>query len=299
MTDVLSEILSHLDLRGLRCTRLEAAGVWSWRFPPRPIVKLVAVLKGSAWLVPGGAEPIRLDAGDTFVLAGAADYVVASDPALPPRDGMRDFDWARSDVARHGGDDTVMLGGGFVVDGGTAGLLLDAVPRVIRVRADDPAAPVLHASLRLLDDEIASGRMGATAAARRLAELLLIQAMRAWASRGEPGATGWLRGLGDPRIGSALRLMHGDPGQRWTVAGLARETGMSRSAFAARFAGTVGMPPLAYLTRWRMERARAALRAGDRLARVARVSGYGSESAFGIAFKRHFGEPPGRYRARR
>jgi AraC-like DNA-binding protein len=106
---------------------------------------------------------------------------------------------------------------------------------------------------------------------------------------------GWIGALSDPKIGAGLRLLHRDVSRNWKVEELARSVGMSRSAFALRFKTLVGVPPLDYLLRWRMQRARDLLRRNDNVATVAFRLGYQSESAFGNAFKRIYGRSPKRY----
>ena len=124
----------------------------------------------------------------------------------------------------------------------------------------------------------------------------MIQALRAWLET-DPGArTGWLGALQDEQIGPAITLIHRDPARDWTVESLARELAMSRSAFAARFTALVGEPAIAYVTRWRMQVAVAALR--DERATVGELAGRlaPSEAAFARAFKRQTGMPPGAVR---
>jgi transcriptional regulator GlxA family with amidase domain len=105
--------------------------------------------------------------------------------------------------------------------------------------------------------------------------------------------------MADPRIGAALSLIHQNPGRGWTVGELGAAAGMSRSAFAVRFKDLVGLSPADYLLRWRMQRARNALRRGEAsVHRIALEAGYRSASAFGNAFKRVFGRPPRRYAER-
>lgn len=146
--------------------------------------------------------------------------------------------------------------------------------------SDDPASPIRV--------EIA---------VRRLADALFIQLVRVWLESQPAASRGWLGALGDPVVGAALGQLHRDPAQPWTVATLAQEVGLSRSAFAARFTQLVGEPPLHYLTRWRMHLAVALLRDETLgIKEVALRTGYGSEAAFSIAFKRHFGLAPGAYR---
>ena len=122
----------------------------------------------------------------------------------------------------------------------------------------------------------------------------LVEALRATQAKGAP--PGLLGGLADARVAEALRHMHGDPERQWTVAELAGEAGMSRSAFFDRFMRTVGLRPMEYLLAWRMAVAKDLLRSKDiALDEVARRVGYGSASTFSTAFSRHVGQPPGRY----
>lgn len=121
--------------------------------------------------------------------------------------------------------------------------------------------------------------------------------MRRYVENLPPGGKGWLAGVRDPHVGRVLALMHGDPGQAWTVDELAREAALSRSALAERFAALVGEPPIQYLMRRRLALAAQMLRsAGDAIVRVAERSGYESEAAFSRAFKREFGMPPAAWR---
>jgi AraC-like DNA-binding protein len=139
-------------------------------------------------------------------------------------------------------------------------------------------------------------RPGATAVAGSLANIVLVNILRAYLVSDSP-PTGWLGALADPKIGRALGVMHGDTARRWKVEDLASEVGMSRTTFAERFKARVGLPPLEYLIRWRMTIARNALKAdSESLSDIATAVGYESETAFSSAFKRVCGQSPGRYR---
>ncbi len=297
MTDVLSDVLTHLTLHSAGCTRFKASGLWSLRFSLRTTLKFVAVMKGEAWLLPDGQNPIHLCEGDAFLLANAAGYVVASDLTRTPIDGPKAFDWETGQTACFGGDDTIMLGGGFDVHGGPVDFLLKAMPNAIRISAQDPSATALRQSLSLLNSELEHPNVGSDAARKSLVDLMLVHALRAYALGHDFQTPAWLTGLADPKLRQALELMHGHPERVWTVGDLANAVGMSRSSFARSFSEKVGQPPLGYLTHWRLERACAALRKGvEPMSSIAQSSGYGSESAFGLAFKRQFGISPGRYR---
>ncbi|MFJ4847038.1 MULTISPECIES: AraC family transcriptional regulator [unclassified Streptomyces] len=309
--DPLSDVLNLLHLRGAAPSRMEAGGRWALRFRAYPYVKVGAVLAGTCVLAPDGTDPLRLEAGDCYLLTGNRPYQVGSDPMPEPVDGHAVYAAARARAAgnsmtvRYGDpeapDRTVLVGGSIEFDDVTAGLLLSSLPPTARIAADSPQALVLRPTLRLLADETAAERPGSAVMAASLTQILFLQALRAYlelaAEAGESG-TGWLGGLSDPQIGAALGHMHRQPAHPWTVGELASAVGMSRSAFAQRFRSLVGRPPLDYLMRWRIQRAAAALRGGDRtVASVAAEWGYASESAFSNAFKRVTGQPPARHRA--
>ena len=109
--------------------------------------------------------------------------------------------------------------------------------------------------------------------------------------------TGWLSGARDPVVGRSLSLMHRQAQHPWTLADLAREVGISRSALVERFTRYLSEPPMTYLTRWRLQlAARSLVRTPKGVAEIAAEVGYESEAAFNRAFKREFGLPPARYR---
>lgn len=296
MIDPLSDLLSLLKVRNVRCTRLEASGRWGLSFPARPILKFVAVLRGSCWLVGAADIPQQLSPGDTFLLFNAPTYGVASDPDMALQDGSQLFGQLDENMAQLGGDDVILLGGSFVVEADDLSALLSVLPPFFLVPAHSPPAAMLRNTLDMLDAELERTGIGSSLMIKHLADILLLQALRAYAARSEPDDLGWIGALVDRHIGSALALMHADPGRRWSVAELASAVGLSRSSFAARFTKLVGSPPLDYLLRWRMQRARLALRQNDLpIGRLAADLGYASESAFGNAFKRVVGCSPKRY----
>ena len=155
----------------------------------------------------------------------------------------------------------------------------------------------LQSTLRFLAREAKELRPGGETMITRLADILVIQMIRHWMDHGEASGEGWLAALRDPQVGRALVAMHSHPERDWSVAGLARQAAMSRSAFSARFSEMVGEPAMRYLTHHRMQLARTRLMTGDdSLGTLARDLGYGSEAAFSRAFKREFGAAPGSLR---
>ena len=186
-----------------------------------------------------------------------------------------------------------MLTGTYSLDGEVSGRLLRALPTLIVLRAQEWDCPVIP----LLAAEIVKDEPGQEAVLDRLLDLLLIAVLRAWFARPDAGAPGWYRAYGDPIVGPALRMLHHNPAHPWTVAGLARETGVSRAAFARRFNELVGEPPMSFLTGWRIALAADLLREpGATVGSVAHEVGYGSPFALSTAFKRLRGMSPQAFR---
>jgi len=179
-----------------------------------------------------------------------------------------------------------------------AKLLLAQMPELVVLRAAE-ASPVVAGALAAMEEESRTARPGGVTLMTRLADVVIVHALRGWLERARPG--GWLAALDDPQIGRAVAAVHEHPERAWTIAALAREAHLSRSRFSQRFAELVGEAPMQYVTRVKMQRAQERLRA-ERLTveELADAFGYASGPAFARAFKRHVGVPPGRVsRARR
>ena len=277
----------------------ELSAPWGLTLPPLP---------GHVWfhVVAAGemslADEHRLQRADVALVTTGAGHVLRSDPGVPAPgilDLRREHVSERYEVLRHGGggETTSLLCGAIHFDHPVARNLVAALPPLIRLDAHDDGAEALHATLALIAAETRRPRPGGEAIITRLADVLVIQALRAWMASGADARTGWLAAMRDPHLGRALALIHGDPARDWTVAGLARELAMSRSAFAARFTALLGVPAMQYVTDWRMQVARDALgEDGATIAAVADRLGYRSEAAFARAFKRVTGMPPGAVR---
>lgn len=301
-SDPLSEVLSLLEVRSFLSRRLEASGSWALRFPEYKHLKFGGIIEGSRWLwIEGITEPVRLDAGDFYLISNGRPYCFASDVTAKPMDGIVFMEeHLQSDgVVRFnmGEGRTVGVGGRFIFNDETSGLLLRSLPPMVHIRGNLPQARALRCALDLTAFETEAIRPGSTAIGASLCSIVLVNILRAYQSSGER-PEGWIGALADTRVGSALSLMHSDVARRWKVGDLASEVGMSRTSFAERFKKLVGIAPLEYLTQWRMTIARNALKSADcNLAQIAEKVGYESDTAFGLAFKRRFGCSPGSYRS--
>ena len=298
-TDPLAAALGPLQMTGAFYCSSELSAPWGMTLPPLPGYAWCHVIsEGGCELEAEGATR-TLRRGDLALVPRGGGHVLRSAPAVEapeildlPREQVSD----RYELLRHGGggERSRMICGAVRFEQATAQNLVELLPPIIQVEGSLSAdAGQLQATLGLIAAETIAPRPGGEAVVTRLADILVIQAIRAWIES-DPGAqVGWLGALRDERIGRALTLIHADPAREWTVAGLAREAAMSRSAFAARFTELVGVPVLRYLTEWRMRLAQSRLEAdGTTVAAVAAELGYGSEAAFARAFKRVTGLAP-------
>ncbi len=291
MTDPLSDVLNVLGARVTRRTRLEASGQWALNFPALDRLKFVAVLRGSGWILLPGRPPQFLTAGDVYLL-GRTDFAVASDPALTPVDGYS-YCEPGCDLVRLGGDETISIAGTVTFERRNADFLLGMLPHSLYVPRSSASSGAMMTILSLMNDEIERDVIGSEVVSGRLADMLLVEALRAYAGSVDQVKIGWLGALVDKRLGRVLRAIHGDIAHPWSVSQLAGVAGMSRAAFSADFTRRVGQSPLAYVRSWRLTIARAALGNGKQtVASVANNVGYASQSAFAQAFKAAFGIPP-------
>ena len=295
--DQLSEVFDLVEVRGLLSGGFAVRGPWRSGGAIDTPLKFFAMVSGRARLTTDGVdEPVDLEPGDVAVLNNRSWlHLVGGTGDGPPREVLPDVGFA---FGRLDGDEDVLIGGRVDLNPAGDALLLGALPPVAHVRATAGSGGNLRGSVYRLFDEVAANRMGSAFAIRQHCQLLLLEVLRAYVGQADL-PPGWLRALTDDRLRPALSLMHAEPGKPWGLEELARAAAMSRTTFAERFRTVAGVPPLAYLNRWRMLLAQRALRDRDvRVGSLAVELGYASESAFSTAFKREVGESPLRYRNR-
>jgi AraC-like DNA-binding protein len=297
--DALSEILADVWGRGAVFRQTVLRPPWALRMSTGAPLMLATMLRGHAWVLADGRDPVRIAEGDIAVVRGDVPYTVADAPTSALSSGpawtitAADYCPGGTGPTRSCGrpDDAgpVLLSGAFERRGGLSGRLQHALPAVLVVPAAGSAVP----SAEAMAEEVTRDRPGQKLVLERLLDLILVSALRGWFD----DAPGWCRALDDPWAGSALRLMHDSPAHPWTVAELAAETGVSRAAFARRFTALVGEPPMTYLTGWRIDLAAELLRDTDlTVDAIARRVGYSGAFALSVAFKRVRGSRPSDHR---
>jgi AraC-like DNA-binding protein len=312
-SDVVSDVLRAVRLGAEVFGRFELSAPWGMRVPATSDhLSFYVVARGGAWLEleeerrRAPTHQLALSAGDVALLAHGQAHVLRD-----PGRGARTIREAIAvgcprptsvEPVRFGGRGpvTALVAGAFRFAAPARSVLLEKLPAVLHIAAGEATtSPQLAAAVQLILAESAAPGPGSTLLSARLAEILLVHALRAHASEKGDEKQG-LCALADPGIGASLRMMHARPAEPWTVDSLARAVGMSRSAYAARFTALVGEAPLQYLTRWRMTQAAELLREGDEtVPAIAERVGYRNAAAFMKAFTRIEGVGPGAYRRNR
>jgi AraC-like DNA-binding protein len=275
----------------------------------RHIISYHVIARGRAWggLVDG--TPLQLEEGDVLLVPHGHPYFVASAPSLRSGESRESslafFQQMAAGMlppvvkSGAGGQSTMNMICGFLgCDADPFNPLVATLPPVLRIPR--PAEGAEDRLSHLVDFAVAESkrpRSGGRTVLLRLSELMFVEVVRRCVESGAVNDSGWLLGLRDPVVGRALALLHMDPARAWTLEGLARAVGASRSALALRFSEMVGDAPMHYLTRWRMQVAARMLSEGTaKVGAVARDVGYESEAAFHRAFKREAGVAPGAWR---
>lgn len=294
MPDPLSQIIGLLHPRAAFANVISGKGRWAVRYAEYGKPSFCIVLEGGCQLAVDGHASFAIGAGDFILLPTTPAFTLCSDDSSPPV--LWDADALPSDGSEvrygdtDGAPDMRSLGGAFVFDSGDPALLVSLLPAVMHVSGSTRLTQLVA----MVAEETVAAEPGNESALSRLVELLLIEAMRSTMAGSAP--PGLLRGLGDPRLAVALTLMHAQMERPWTVAQLASAAALSRSTFFERFTQVVGVAPMEYLLAWRMQLAKQWLRQGElRTSEIAERVGYGSGSAFSVAFRRYSGMAPSQY----
>lgn len=305
-SDPLGEALHLLRLTGTLYCRAELSAPWGIAVPSLPgSLGFIVVTSGRAWLEVEGSEAVVLEQGSLTLVPHGTPHRFTSE--LGARADPL-FDLPVEQISEHfetmihggGGDITVAMYGVVHFDHAAATRLVAQLPDVISVDSWHDDAQWLHDTVRLIAREAAILRPGGETVITRLADVLVIQAIRSWLDSSLAAHTGWLAALRDVHLGRVLAEIHRDPANEWTLQALADIAGMSRSAFSARFSDVVGESAMRYVTQWRLQLAYSHLQhATEPLPVIAQQFGYLSEVAFSRAFKRRFGVPPGAVRGLR
>lgn len=314
--DAFSEILSGVRLNGAVFFTAEFSAPWGFSVPASNTTAAM-VAPGAAHLVlyhlviEGGAvveladgQSIGLSPGDVVIFPHGDPHHMSSGKGVIrpfPNYGITAKIKSRDLSPLHaggGGETSRFVCGYMTCDPCLSRPILNGLPPVFKINIrTDRSGYWLESSILHLVEEAASGRVGSEAMLAKLSEALFVDTLRRYVASLPDQQMGWLAGARDPVVGKSLGLLHSRIAHPWTIADLADEVGISRSALVERFTRYLAEPPMTYLTRWRLQLAARSLEKTSRgVAEIAADVGYESEAAFNRAFKREFGRPPGRYR---
>jgi AraC-like DNA-binding protein len=248
-------------------------------------------------------DRLMLEAGDIVIFPHGDPHVMENGPRTATVDNGKELEKILSQGLKKacvggGGEVTRFVCGYMSCEPRLSKVFLNGLPQLFKVNIrNDAAGRWLENSIRFAVDEAGDSRAGSDAVLAKLSEVLFVETLRRYVASLPLEKTGWLAGARDSEVGKALALMHRKPEQPWTIADLSREVGLSRSVLAERFRHFLGEPPMAYLTRWRLQLgAQMLLNTSHSVSQIAAEVGYESEPAFNRAFKREFGSPPARFR---
>lgn len=300
LADPLGEVLHMLRLTGTLYCRATMTAPWGIVLPRLIDSMIFVIVTAGRCIAEMDDESVPLSAGTMVLLPHGDSFKLLSETgahAEPLFDLPVEKISERYELMTHGGggEMTRAMAGVVQFDSVAGQRLLSVLPRVIRIEGwDESLGDWVRSTLGLISREASSLRPGGEIVMTRLADILVIQGVRTWLDSAPESEQGWLAALRDPQLGRALVAIHRYPQTDWTLAQLAAQAGMSRSAFSARFSARLGQSAMAYLGQWRLHLARARLmETTDPLAMVARAAGYQSEAAFSRAFRQYFGKPPG------
>ena len=316
--DVLSDVLGAIRLTGALFFDIDAGTPWVAETPEtrlvssalmpaaEHIISFHAVMSGSCWaaLDKQNKPPSRIEAGDVVVFPGGAPNVLSSSSGArgelnPLTMYYRPIDQPLPfELIRGGGEEprTRFICGFLGCDLRPFNPLIGALPEFIHSRPSEGETSVTDL-FRMALSEGRRSRPGSETVLAKISELMFVEVVRRYIEDLPDESKGWLAGLRDVHIGEALRLLHGQPAESWTLERLAREIGLSRSVLAERFAAYMRISPMHYLMSWRMQlAARQMDNPNVSLAQIAADVGYESEAAFQRAFKKVVGVPPGTWR---
>jgi AraC-like DNA-binding protein len=319
--DVLSDVLRTVRLTGAVYFDVRARAPWVTETPAtllfrdkvmpefEHVIAFHIVMEGRCWvyLTDEPDSAVRLETGDAVIIVGGENHVMGSERSKPDdpdlskyyRPNDRPLPFVLSELGGRG-DPINLICGYFGCDARPFNPILGALPRLLHVRIASAGGTLIQELMRTALREMEHPSGGGETILSKLSELLFLQAVRHYLDSLPEASTGWLSGLRDRQIGAALRLLHARFADRWALEELARQVGMSRSAFADRFATLIGVPPMQYLANWRLQVAAQHLeRHGMSIAEIAALVGYESEEAFNRAFKKQVGVPPGTWRRSR
>ena len=313
--DVLSTVLNTVKLQGAAFYNAEFSAPWRIRAPascvmapflslePRHVIMFHLLTRGRAYAHLEQGERVSLTAGDIVVFPHGDAHIMGNGRNVEVRDHGQILEKILSQGLKPvqlggGGETTTFICGYLACDPQLSQAFLGGLPPLFKINiGSNSSGKWLETGIRYAVEHAGDSQNGSEIVVAKLCEALFAETLRRYVDTLPPDQTGWLAGARDPQVGSALAMLHRLPSEPWNIAELSKRVGVSRSVLAERFRYFLGVPPIGYLTRWRLQLGAQLLTStGQGIAQIAAQVGYESEPSFNRAFKREFGAPPARFR---
>jgi thiosulfate/3-mercaptopyruvate sulfurtransferase len=290
--DLLSNMLATLRLDASIFLHATFCREWVIDIGDIDVATFHLVSHGDCWLHLPHANSVALHEGDLVVLPHNATHMITNSPQAPRPETPRN-----SPAEVVSGPSVTLICGTVKFSQNYWNPLVEALPEYVILPTNDSNGTTLSKAIEALINECERNETGGEVIIDRLADILFIEVLRSYVKREH--ASSYLVAVTDSRLSRALIEFHDDPGREWSVQNLADAAHMSRSAFAERFQKFVGVSPMHYVTRWRMQVAHSQLtESAQAIGEIARSCGYASEESFNKAFRKEFGVGPGGVRRR-
>ncbi|MEM7067868.1 MAG: AraC family transcriptional regulator [Pseudomonadota bacterium] len=306
--DLLSDVLSHINLKGTLYFRAAMTSPWGVKVPPyENVARFHFAHRGRCLVrVEQRDPPVLLEQGDLIIITRGASHTLFCDPktediSLPLETVIEKSGFTGTGALVYGEPgthhETQLICGHFAFDDHAKNLLIEALPRFIHIRNYGEASGLwMENTLKVIGNEAGHQKLGGDLIAIKLSEIIFVQALRAYLDDIREDVP-ILSGFADTHIARTLAVMHQEPEKAWSLKSLSETAGMSRTAYASKFSRHMTLSPLAYLTYWRMQIARRKLvETQDPIIQIAESVGYGSEASFSRVFKKHHNSAPATYR---
>lgn len=297
-----SQILREIRIKESFYVKAFASEPWGFDNPPLKGALFHFMVEGSAEIEELDGNYIQLNKGDLVLLPFGQRHILRSGSDAP----IDTFETVtiesrgeNASVMKLGSErgEATIICGGLSFEPSWHPLLQALPPLLIQRASTENDACHIGRLITLMGIEVNSDLPGSETVINRLNEVLIIAALREWMLNGIDNSSSWIYALRDQFLGHSLVQIHTSPDGDWSVASLAKEAKMSRSVYSERFHKLVGMPPMQYVMRIRMNLAADKLRQStETVERVATEVGYDSVVSFSRAFKRFWGEPPGKFK---
>lgn len=298
-SDSYREILHFLSLDSVFYSRSSLGGCeWGIGLPEFKDTSMFHIVTSGSCILEINGETHHLRAGDLVFISHAMGHQLKGNTkakATPLFDlplNKVSPNYETIDLFDDQEDKTTMLCGIVRIKHPAGDMLIKEMPDVVVMKQDQHMfGGMMNEIVRLISFEAAGEYIGGETVITRLADILVIQAIRKWIESSDSFQSQWIKAIKHEQIGKALSCIHKKPNITWTIESLGKEVGMSRTAFSNRFSEVVGESVLNYLTKWRMNLAAMRVKEGEKVdLDFVESLGYKSESAFRRTFKKVMGK---------